>query len=90
MTGIFAAAYDGMMEWLIVKGVASDRGISQSLVDDWKSFSSTMAASLVANILCDPYVFQEWPRIDQGECYCWKRCAPLAELNCFFYLFCQF
>ena len=66
MTDIFAAAYDGKMEWLIVQGVASGRDLSQSVSDDWKSFASTMAASLVAH-LCDPYVFQEWPHCNQGR-----------------------
>ena len=79
MTDIFAAAHDGKMEWLLVEGVASDRVGSQSVSNDWNSFASTMAASLVANILCDPYVFQGWPRCNQGQCYCWK--SPLAELN---------
>ena len=88
MTDIFAAAHDGKMEWLLVEGVASDRGLSQSVSDDWKSFASTMAASLVANILCDPYVFQGWPHCNQGQCYCWKRCGPLAELNCLSIFYC--
>ena len=83
MTDIFAAAYDGKVEWLIVEGVASDGVHSQSVSDDWKSFASTMAASLVANILCDPSVFKRWPHCFQGQCSCWKRCGPLEELNWF-------
>ena len=78
MTGLFAAAYDDKMEWLIVKGVASDRDLSQSVSDDWKYFASTMAASLVANILSNPIVFKEWPHHNQGKCFfffCWKRCV---------------
>ena len=82
MTDIFAAAYDSKMEWLRVEGVASDSDLSQSVSDDWKSFASTMAASLVAHILCDPYVFQEWPHCNQGQCYCWKRYSPLADFVC--------
>ena len=88
MTDIFAAAYDGKMEWLIVEGVASDGVLSQSVSDDWKSFASTMAASLVANILCDPYVFEGWPHCYQGQCSCWKRCGSLAELTWFSSFFC--
>ena len=72
LTGIFAAAYDVNVEWLIVKGFASDSGLSQSSVDDWKSFASTMAASLVANILSDSAIFQEWPHCSQGKCYAGK------------------
>ena len=90
MSDVFAAAHDGKMEWLLVEGVASDRGLIQFVSDDWKSFASTMAASLVANILCDPYVFQGWPHYNQGQCYIWQRCDPLAELNCFSLFFCLF
>ena len=72
MTGIFAAAYDDKMEWLMVKGVASYRDLSQFLSDDWESFASTMAASVVANILSNPVIFQEWPHYNRGRCsnYC--------------------
>ena len=59
ITGLFAAAYDDKVEWIIVKGVASNRGLSQSVSDDRKSFASTMAASLVANILSDAIIFQD-------------------------------
>ena len=62
-----------------MKGVASDRGLSQSLIDDWKSFASTIAASLVANILSDSVVFQEWPHCSQGKYYCWKMCGLFAD-----------
>ena len=75
LTGLFAAAHDDQMEWLIVKGVASDRDLSQSVSDDWKYFASAMAASLVANILSNPIVFKEWPHHNQGKCYCWKMCV---------------
>lgn len=69
MAGIFAAAYDDKMEWLIVKGVASYRDLSQFLSDAWESFASTMAASLVANILSNPVVFREWPHFKRGKCF---------------------
>ncbi|XP_067019671.1 uncharacterized protein [Acropora muricata] len=59
--GIYAAAYDANIEWLIVKGVASYFHQSQSATDKWKSFASAMAASVVAKMLNDPTVFQEWP-----------------------------
>ncbi|XP_044171113.1 uncharacterized protein LOC114967311 [Acropora millepora] len=59
--GIYAAAYDANIEWLIVKGVASYFHQSQSATDEWKSFASAMAASVVAKMLNDPTVFQEWP-----------------------------
>ena len=72
IAGLFAAAHDDKVEWLIVKGVASYTGLSQSVSDDRKSFASIMAASLVANILSDAIVFQDWPGCNQGKFYCWK------------------
>ena len=90
MTGLFAAAYDDKMEWLIVKGVASDRDLSQSVNDDWKSFASTMAASLVANILSNPIVFKEWPHHNQGKwvfffrkrCVLQEKCLVFRSPKC--------
>ena len=80
LTGLFAAAYDDKMEWLIVKGVASDRDLSQPVSDDWKYFASTMAASLVANILSNPIVFKEWPHHNQGKCFFFL-CFFLLEIK---------
>ncbi|XP_044164936.1 uncharacterized protein LOC122948903 [Acropora millepora] len=65
--GVYAAAYDANIEWLIVKGVASYFNQSQSATDEWKSFASAMAASVVAKMLNDPTVFQEWPRYNQAD-----------------------
>ncbi|XP_067019550.1 uncharacterized protein [Acropora muricata] len=63
--GIYAAAYDANIEWLIVKGVASYFHQSQSATDEWMSFASAMAASVVAKMLNDPTVFQEWRHYNQ-------------------------
>jgi len=56
------------MEWVIVKGVAGYGNLRQSSSDDWMSFAGTMAASLVANILHDAVIFQEWPHYNPGKC----------------------
>ena len=72
ISGFFAEAYDGELEWGIVKGVASFG--EQSSSGDWVSFASAMAASVVANILSEPIVFREWPHYRQGKCHCWKSC----------------
>ncbi|XP_015775104.1 PREDICTED: uncharacterized protein LOC107353284, partial [Acropora digitifera] len=64
--GVYAAAYDTNIEWVIVKGVASYFHQRQSVTDEWKSFASTMAASVVAKMLNDMPVFQEWRHYDQG------------------------
>ncbi|XP_044169847.1 uncharacterized protein LOC114948691 [Acropora millepora] len=64
--GVYAAAYDTNIEWVIVKGVASYFHQRQSATPKWMSFASTMAASLVAKMLNDMTVFQEWRHYDQG------------------------
>ncbi|XP_068733952.1 NLR family CARD domain-containing protein 4-like isoform X3 [Montipora capricornis] len=63
--GVFAAAYDENVEWVVVKGVASYVNQTQLSRSEWMSFASTMAASVVANMLNDPVVFQEWPHCNQ-------------------------
>ncbi|XP_074628499.1 uncharacterized protein LOC141886257 isoform X4 [Acropora palmata] len=64
--GVYAAAYDANIEWAVVKGVASHFHERKSVTDEWMSFASTMAASVVAKMLNDPNVFREWPHFIQG------------------------
>ena len=52
---------------MIVNGIAGSWGPSQSSSHEWASFASTMAASVAANILADPVIFQEWPHYDPGK-----------------------
>ncbi|XP_020609268.1 uncharacterized protein LOC110047864 isoform X2 [Orbicella faveolata] len=59
--GIFTAAFDLQIEWLVVKGIADYADDTESMSENWITFASVMAASVVANILNDPVVFQEWP-----------------------------
>ena len=66
-SGVYAEAYDANIEWVIVKGVASYFHQSQSATSEWMSFASAMAASLVAKMLNDPVVFQEWPHYNQRK-----------------------
>ncbi|XP_044165140.1 uncharacterized protein LOC114973480 [Acropora millepora] len=63
--GVYAAAYDANIEWVVVKGVASYFHQSRSATSEWLSFASTMAASVVAKMLSDPTVFREWPHYNQ-------------------------
>ena len=60
-TGVFTAAFDCGIEWLIVKGIADYAGGSQLTSESWSSCASVMAASLVAHILNDPCIFHSWP-----------------------------
>ena len=60
-TGVFTAAFDCQIEWLIVKGIADYADGSQLASESWSSCASVMAASLVAHILNEPCVFHLWP-----------------------------
>ena len=61
----------------MVKGVSDFADDNKSTTDKWRAFASTMAASVVVNMLSDPGVFDNWPhhevsidlsahRIDKG------------------------
>ena len=58
--GIFTAAFDVQIEWLVVKGIADYADSTDSTSENWSPFASVMAASVVANILSDPVVFRGW------------------------------
>ncbi|CAH3119605.1 unnamed protein product [Porites lobata] len=59
--GVFTAAFDCQIEWLIVKGIADYADGSQLTSESWSSCASVMAASLVAHMLNEPCVFRSWP-----------------------------
>ena len=80
ITGVFAAAHDLKTEWVVVKGIKDFANDSQPLSDEWGRFASVMAASVVANILSDPVVFQEWPNF-QGKNPRSTRPLPLLLLH---------
>ena len=61
LTGVFTAAFDCGIEWLIVKGIADYADGSQLASESWSSCASVMAASLVAHMLNEPRVFHSWP-----------------------------
>ncbi|XP_078366813.1 uncharacterized protein LOC144650899 isoform X3 [Oculina patagonica] len=63
--GVFAAAHDLKTEWVVVKGIKDYADGSQPSSDEWRRFASVMAASVVANILSDPVVFEEWSNYNQ-------------------------
>ena len=62
--GLFAAAHDLKIEWVIVKGISHFSNDGNVPNESWKSFASIMAASLVSNMLNDPVVFKEWPHYE--------------------------
>lgn len=60
VTGVFTAAFDLGIEWLLVKGIA-DFADGTDTKGSWKRFASIMAASVVFHLLSDPNVFKDWP-----------------------------
>ena len=62
--GLFLAAHDLKIEWIVIKGVSNFADGRES--KSWKEFASVMAASLTAHILSNPIVFQNWPHYE-GE-----------------------
>ena len=58
--GLYAAAYDLDIEWIIIKGISEYADSSNPPADSWRRFASVMAASLTAHMLKDPIVFQAW------------------------------
>ncbi|XP_078380840.1 uncharacterized protein LOC144663688 [Oculina patagonica] len=59
--GLFAASHDLKTEWVVVKGIKDYADGSQSSNDQTGAFACVMAASVVAHILSDPVIFEEWP-----------------------------
>ena len=64
ITGLFAAAHDMNIEWVIVKGISHFSDDSNTPDESWKSFASIMAASVVSHMLNDPVVFRRWPHYE--------------------------
>ena len=65
--GLFAAAHDLKIEWVIVKGISHFADGNNPAENSWESHACIMAASLVSNMLKDPYVFEQWPHYE-GRC----------------------
>ena len=61
IAGLFTAAFDTGIEWLIFKGIAGFAGGNESATLPWQRFASVMAASAVSKFLSDANVFRYWP-----------------------------
>ena len=89
ITGVFTAAFDSGIEWLIVKGIAdyADSSSTQQNAKSWRRFAGVMAASLVMHILSNPTVFRSWPHykgiFDKSQ-FCFV--CLFSVLLCFFFL----
>ena len=66
-SGLFAAAHDMKMEWLVVKGICGFVHGVASTSHSWKTYACVMAASVVSNMLSNSFVFGDWPHYG-GTC----------------------
>ena len=48
--GLFTAAFDVQIEWLVVKGISNYADDNESMTEKWSCFASAMAASIVTNM----------------------------------------
>ena len=63
---MYAAAHDFKTEWVVVKGIKDFVDEMNSSSKKWKRIACVMAASVAANILNDPVIFQDWPYFNAG------------------------
>ena len=54
------AANELKMEWVVVKGISGYADGAKEK-ENWQTFASVTAASLVANILNQSSIFEDWP-----------------------------
>ena len=64
VAGLFLAAHDLKVEWIVIKGVSDLADGRES--ESWREFASVMAASLTAHILSNAIVFENFPHYE-GE-----------------------
>ena len=67
--GVFAAAHDLDIEWIVIKGISDYAGGIKSKEMSWRPFASLMAASVTAHILSDANVFQDWSHFESTSKY---------------------
>ena len=60
VSGVFSAVHDLQTEWVIVKGISGYADGTESK-ENWQTFASVTAASLVVNILKEWSIFEDWP-----------------------------
>lgn len=74
--GVYAAAHDLDIEWIVIKGISDYADGSEPKTNSWRSFASLMAASLTAHILSDTIVFQDLSHYESAsEYFCLCLCA---------------
>ena len=61
--GLYAASYDLVMEWAVIKGISSFADGNKATTKSWQPFASAMAASVVYNMFKHPVVLKHWSHI---------------------------
>ena len=74
--GLYSAAHDLNIEWIVIKGVSDFADGNKSETDHWRLFASVMAASLVSHTIKDSSVFESWPHFE-------GKCAVVSKVNTF-------
>ena len=82
IAGLFAAAFNLGIEWLIVKGIADFADGKELTTTPWEPFASVMAASVVFNFLSDANVFREWPHYQGNDNYMEENIQKKAGFFC--------
>ena len=67
LSGVYGAAHDLGVEWIIIKGVSDFADGTKSETNSWRPFAGLMAASLVAYILKNPIIFEDWGHYNDGK-----------------------
>ena len=60
VSGVFSAAHELKMEWVVIKGISGYADGTETK-ENWQTFASVTAASLVVSILNDCSIFGDWP-----------------------------
>ena len=65
VSGVFSAAHDLKIEWVVAKGISGYADGTEER-ENWQTFASVIAASLVVSILNQCSDFEDWPHY-QGK-----------------------
>ena len=65
-SGVYSAAHDLKMEWVVIKGISGYPDGTEA-EENWKTFASVMAASVVISIVNDCSIFEDWPHYKGKE-----------------------
>ena len=60
VSGVFSAAHELKMEWVVIKGISGYADGTETK-ENWQTFASVTAASLVVSILNQSSIFEDWP-----------------------------